>query len=75
METASVSTSSNSLTVPSTEGKEYKVYNTFDDMNLSDNLLRGIYGHGFEKPSPIQQRGIKPIAEGSDILAQAQSGT
>jgi len=75
METASVSTSSNSLTIPSTEGKEYKVYNTFDDMNLSDNLLRGIYGHGFEKPSPIQQRGIKPIAEGSDILAQAQSGT
>jgi translation initiation factor 4A len=44
-------------------------------MNLPDNLLRGIYSYGFEKPSAIQQRGIIPIKEGRDILAQAQSGT
>ena len=30
---------------------------------------------GFEKPSPIQQRGIIPILQGKDVIAQAQSGT
>lgn len=29
--------------------------NTFDELDLKENLLRGIYGYGFEKPSPIQQ--------------------
>lgn len=30
---------------------------------------------GFEKPSAIQQRAIKPIMKGRDVIAQAQSGT
>ena len=30
---------------------------------------------GFEKPSAIQQRAIKPIVKGRDVIAQAQSGT
>jgi translation initiation factor 4A len=54
---------------------EVKVYETFDAMELSEPILRGVYGHGFEKPSAIQQRGIVPIKDGRDILAQAQSGT
>jgi superfamily II DNA/RNA helicase len=48
---------------------------TWEDMDLKDNLLRGIYGHGFETPSPIQQRAIGPILNGGDVIAQAQSGT
>ena len=36
---------------------------------------RGIYAYGFEKPSAIQQRAIKPIIKGRDVIAQAQSGT
>ncbi|CAF1197085.1 unnamed protein product [Didymodactylos carnosus] len=47
----------------------------FDQMNLRDPLLRGIYGYGFELPSAIQQRAIKPCISGRDIIAQAQSGT
>jgi translation initiation factor 4A len=58
-----------------TPTEEIKLYTSFDEMNLPDNLLRGIYSYGFEKPSAIQQRGIIPIKEGRDILAQAQSGT
>ena len=38
-------------------------------------LLRGVYSHGFEKPSPIQQKAIIPIIKSGDIIAQAQSGT
>ena len=48
---------------------------TFDELNLKPELLRGIYGYGFEKPSLIQQRAILPIIEQNDVIAQAQSGT
>merc|ERR1711924_508472 len=48
---------------------------TFDEMNLKEDLLRGIYAYGFEKPSTIQQRAIIPIVKGEDTIAQAQSGT
>merc|ERR1719440_218510 len=44
-------------------------------MKLKDELLRGIYAYGFEKPSYIQQRGIIPVVRGHDTIAQAQSGT
>lgn len=50
-------------------------YESFDDMHLSDNLYRGIYAYGFEKPSKIQQTAIIPMKEGRDIIAQSQSGT
>ncbi|CAI4547217.1 BFH_collapsed_G0034270.mRNA.1.CDS.1 [Saccharomyces cerevisiae] len=52
-----------------------KVVYKFDDMELDENLLRGVFGYGFEEPSAIQQRAIMPIIEGHDVLAQAQSGT
>jgi len=52
-----------------------KVVESFDEMGLKEELLRGIYGYGFEKPSAIQQRGIVPVLEGHDTIAQAQSGT
>ena len=57
------------------EEYDYKDYEKFDDMNLPSELLRGIYAYGFEKPSKIQQKAIKPIADAQDILAQANSGT
>jgi superfamily II DNA/RNA helicase len=52
-----------------------KIYNSWDDLDLSPDLLRGIYSQGFEKPSPIQRKAIKPLIDGKDIIAQAQSGT
>jgi translation initiation factor 4A len=54
---------------------EIKVYDSFDTMNLNDDLARGIYAYGFEKPSKIQARAIVPMMGGGDILAQSQSGT
>ncbi|TYH32475.1 hypothetical protein ES288_A01G254900v1 [Gossypium darwinii] len=48
---------------------------SFDQMGLKDDLLRGIYNYGFEKPSAIQQRAVMPIINGRDVIAQAQSGT
>lgn len=52
-----------------------EVVDSFDDMNLREDLLRGVYAYGFEKPSAIQQRAIMPCIKGHDVIAQAQSGT
>jgi len=48
---------------------------SWDELDIDPNILRGIYAYGFEKPSPIQQKAIKPVIMGKDIIAQAQSGT
>jgi translation initiation factor 4A len=48
---------------------------TFDEMNLRSELLRGVYGYGYEAPSVIQQRAVVPLLRGFDLIAQSQSGT
>lgn len=48
---------------------------TWESLNLTENLTRGIYRFGFEKPTPIQQMAILPIIQRKDVVAQAQSGT
>ena len=50
-------------------------YETFDEMNLREESLRGIYAHGFDVPSAIQKIAIDPIIKRRDMIAQAQSGT
>jgi len=55
--------------------KGVKIIPSFDGMGLKEDLLRGIYAYGFEKPSAIQQRAITPILSGRDVIAQSQSGT
>ena len=54
---------------------DVRIVPSFDDMPLHQQLLRGIYSYGFEKPSAIQQRSIVPMIQGGDIIGQAQSGT
>jgi hypothetical protein len=39
-----------------TASKDVETYTDFDSMGLQENLLRGIYGYGFERPSVIQQK-------------------
>ena len=63
------------MTTESNELQELKIYDSFDDMDLHDDLVRGIYSYGFEKPSKIQQIAIVPMSKHTDILAQSQSGT
>jgi len=53
----------------------YPLLESFDDADLDEELLRGVYSYGFERPSAVQQRAILPIIDGRDTIAQAQSGT
>ena len=57
--------------------KTLNFYDSFEDseLNLKDDILKGIYSYGFEKPSQIQRVAIKPIIDGHDIVVQSQSGT
>ena len=50
---------------------------TFDDLaELIDlKIIRGVISYGFEEPSPIQKKAIKPFISKFDLIAQAQSGT
>jgi superfamily II DNA/RNA helicase len=50
-------------------------YDNFEDLNLREDVLRGIFSFGFERPSPIQRIAIKPIMDGNDCVIQSHSGT
>jgi superfamily II DNA/RNA helicase len=47
----------------------------FDSLNLNEDLLKGVYLHGFTQPSKIQIKGISSINTGKDCILQSQSGT
>lgn len=47
----------------------------FNELNLSEELLKAIEKMGFENPSPIQEQSIPVLLEGKDVIAQAQTGT
>lgn len=49
---------------------------TFDDLGkeLDLKIIRGVMTYGFETPSLIQKKAIRPILGGYDVIAQAQSG-
>merc|ERR1712110_471348 len=64
----------NSLQAPTADDYETNVhdaYETFDDegLGLKQELLRSIYAYGFESPSAIQQRAVKPLIDGHDVIA------
>mgnify|MGYP001108108446 CR=1 FL=1 len=48
---------------------------TFEDYELQEDLLRGLYGYGFEAPSPTQVKAIPACLSGNDVVVQAESGT
>lgn len=47
----------------------------FDSMHLPDELLRGVYAYGFEKPSLCQSLAVAPIMNRKDTVIQSQTGT
>lgn len=47
----------------------------FEEINLSDDIRKGISAMGFEEMSPIQAQAIPVIMSGKDIIGQAQTGT
>ncbi|MBI5445130.1 MAG: DEAD/DEAH box helicase [Deltaproteobacteria bacterium] len=48
---------------------------TFQELGVSEPLLRALGDLGYEAPTPIQARTIPPLLGGRDLLGQAQTGT
>ena len=48
---------------------------TFNDLQLSEPLLRALTAEGYEKPTPIQAQSIPSLLAGKDLLGIAQTGT
>jgi translation initiation factor 4A len=57
------------------EDNRLKQIQKWDELDLPNDLLRGIYAYGFENPSVIQKQAIYPIINKHDTIAHAQSGT
>ncbi|XBI46557.1 hypothetical protein VPH35_110775 [Triticum aestivum] len=59
--------------------EEFNTYNeihdSFVEMGLRENLLKGIYAYGLAMPSAIHRRGIVPFCKGLDVIQQSLSGT
>ena len=48
---------------------------TFDQLGLSQSLLRAVQEKGYTEPSPIQAEAIPAVLAGRDVMAAAQTGT
>jgi len=55
--------------------EEIDCFNSFDNIGINEDVLRGVYSFGFENPSQIQKLAIKPFIEGRDMIVQSHSGT
>ena len=55
--------------------EKIELVKSFDDLGLKEELLRGLYAYGFNKPSAVQKRAILPILKKRDVIVQSQSGT
>jgi ATP-dependent RNA helicase DeaD len=59
-------------TDPTAEGP---VQASFNDLALSEPVLRALKDVGYESPSPIQSATIPVLLSGADLIGQAQTGT
>ena len=53
----------------------YEEVTDFDNFEVDEKILRGIYSMGYEVPSVIQAKAVQPMLKGHDLIAQAQSGS
>ncbi|MES2041824.1 MAG: DEAD/DEAH box helicase, partial [Pseudomonadota bacterium] len=48
---------------------------SFNELGLSENIVRAVSEQGYTSPTPIQQQAIPAVIKGGDLLAGAQTGT
>lgn len=47
----------------------------FNELKISDNVLKGLKEAGFEECTDIQEKSIPPLLEGRDVIGQAKTGS
>src|SRR6476620_9062548 len=48
---------------------------SFNELGLSEAIVRAISENGYTSPTPIQKQAIPAVLKGGDLLAGAQTGT
>jgi ATP-dependent RNA helicase DeaD len=54
---------------------EYVADVSFDDLNLSEPLRRGITDRGYTNPTPVQAKAFGPVMQGRDLIVRSKTGT
>ncbi|HZI06372.1 MAG TPA: DEAD/DEAH box helicase, partial [Archangium sp.] len=54
---------------------EYVADISFDDLNLSEPLRRGITDRGYTNPTPVQAKAFGPVMAGRDLIVRSKTGT
>lgn len=49
--------------------------NSFENLGIDDSILKSIDELGFSNPTQIQEKCIKPIIEGKDIVGKSETGS
>lgn len=77
LESENVVDGATNTTTPEDSSYTPKEFDKWEDLEgiISEELMRGIYAYGFDRPSLIQQKALLTIFDKKDIIAQAQSGT
>src|ERR1700709_2918125 len=47
----------------------------FNELGLSEKVLKAVEGSGYDTPTPIQEQAIPHALQGRDVLGIAQTGT
>ncbi len=55
--------------------RDYRNFMTFDQLGLSEDLLRAVTDAGYTTPTPIQMQTIPAVLMGKDVIGVAQTGT
>ena len=67
--------STNSGAGAAAPGSDYVAERTFDDLDLSAELRRGIAERGYTRPTPVQAATFGPIVAGKDVIVRSKTGT
>ena len=59
----------------SSRPSEYVADVSFDDLNLSEPLRRGIAERGYTHPTPVQAKAFGPVVAGRDLIVRSKTGT
>src|SRR4051812_1388345 len=54
---------------------EYVSEVSFQDLNLSPEVLRALAERGYTHPTPVQAKAFKPAFEGKDLIVRSKTGT
>ena len=48
---------------------------SFEELGLSESVLKGLHDMGFKEPTPVQSMVVPLLFEGEDVIGQSKTGT